>query len=194
MLASLEGSEQTESCDPSYVAKLFDDYSDSFEDSLNSLQYSVPSLIAQKLAQLNQHYYALLDLGSGTGLLGQEVRKNDLSDHIIGLDLSEGMLQLSIEKKCYELLFLCDIIDFLTQLAHDKSKTRQVEEKISSIEKDREKATSTTIIHGVSSLKNMNLFSLYSSSNSDLHDGGGNSIKSIQPSVIAAADVFGILL
>lgn len=45
----------------------------------------------------------VLDLGCGTGLVGEHLAKQGFK-HIIGLDISEGMLQIASNKGCYESL------------------------------------------------------------------------------------------
>ena len=176
MLASLEGS-STENAPSEYVSKLFDDYSASFEDSLTSLQYIVPRLIVDRLQKLNVKYGTILDLGSGTGLLGQEVSQvTDLASLLIGLDLSVKMLEVSMDKKCYHLLASCEITEFLDQMVKDR--TRE-EGKI--IVSDKIDMNINPAIENVNSIHEINLFKTFAGI-------GANMEK--YPSAIAAADVF----
>lgn len=124
MLASLDGSSE-EIAPATYVSRLFDDYSSSFESSLKDLKYTAPSLIVDALRQVHSSYYSVVDLGSGTGLLGDELMKRNLATSVIGLDLSRKMLEVSIPKKCYTLLLACDIMDFLTKMISDKMTYRK---------------------------------------------------------------------
>lgn len=175
MLASLEGS-STENAPPAYVSKLFDDYSVSFEESLSKLQYVVPKLMVDKLQRLNPKYNTILDLGSGTGLLGQEVSQViDLANILIGLDLSVKMLEVSMDKKCYHLLVSCGIVEFLDQMIRDRSR------KEGKIIGNFSGKSISNAIENVDSIKILNLFNTFA----------GSETHTVQyPSAIAAADVF----
>ena len=61
MLASLGGT-SADTAPHAYVSKLFDDYSSSFEESLESLHYVVPSLISDAMQKLNPYYRVIADL------------------------------------------------------------------------------------------------------------------------------------
>ena len=54
----------------------------------------------------------IMDLGSGTGLLGAELVKRGYKN-IDGLDTSQEMLDIAKEKKIYNKLFCCRIRDAL---------------------------------------------------------------------------------
>lgn len=83
-----------------YITRLFDDFSSSFETSLEKLEYHAPSLLTKAIVALNQSSYSVLvDLGCGTGLLGAMLANVSTIDYIIGVDLSKKMLQLAADKK-----------------------------------------------------------------------------------------------
>ena len=111
-------------------------------------------------------------------MLGDEVKKLGLSDNLVGIDLSEKMLQVSLKKGEYSLLIACDILDFLSQMTEDKKKAEVVQ---SSWDWNvvGMKASAILNINGVST---MNLYSLFAY----------DAISSA-PSAIAAADVFGTI-
>lgn len=103
-----------------YVSNLFDRFSKTFERSLDNLNYQVPQLIMQALrwtwwdfgCEPSPHLRAL-DLGAGTGLLGEQLRDWAPRAFLEGLDLSAAMLQQAEKKGCYDLLHHKDICDFL---------------------------------------------------------------------------------
>ena len=119
MLASLlhtKGSDiQALRAPDAYVSKLFDDFSETFEDTLASLSYKAPVLLAQSLIRQSNgvKFSCVLDLGSGTGLFGDEVRRANMTDVLIGVDLSVKMLHISESKGAYDYLFVGEINEFL---------------------------------------------------------------------------------
>lgn len=114
MVATLRG-EELLNTDKDYVAELFDDYSDHFEDDLVfTLHYQVPALLKQELFSYidpDTSFKNVLDLGCGTGLAGVEIHKNCTS--LIGVDLSTKMIEKARDKNIYDQLYATDIIEFL---------------------------------------------------------------------------------
>lgn len=94
-----------------YVRKLFDDYSESFEASLNNLDYRAPQLIMESLSSsLRDSPAVVVDLGCGTGLLGPLFTQDAT---LIGVDLSSKMLYEAEKKAKYDYLVDGDIVKFL---------------------------------------------------------------------------------
>ena len=177
MLASLDGDTSEEIAPATYVSKLFDDYSNSFESSLRDLKYVVPLLITSAIHEFHAHYNTIVDLGSGTGLLGGEVMSKQMSHFLIGIDLSQKMLLKSIDKSCYNLLVSCDILDFLSKMAADKMGNTLKSQQSTSV--SLELLSLSEIVHELQNIQSINLFSLYEGVHSSL------------PSAVVAADVFG---
>jgi predicted TPR repeat methyltransferase len=110
-----------------YITKLFDDFSSSFETSLEKLEYHAPSLLTKAVLSMNQLRYSLLiDLGCGTGLFGSMLSSdtNINIDYSIGVDLSKKMLKLASEKrvndtniKVYSSLYAGPMTQFISSLA-----------------------------------------------------------------------------
>jgi predicted TPR repeat methyltransferase len=93
--------------DPEYVSALFDGYSSRFESELvDVLMYRGHSLVYEALrnaltliGKKPSSVQTILDLGCGTGLLG-ELIANDLPwVAIYGTDLSQRMVDISLERK-----------------------------------------------------------------------------------------------
>lgn len=99
----------------SYITALFDSYADHYDAHLSqSLQYQVPAQMYDLLhhaVHLPSHQWRVLDLGCGTGLCGQYFR--DTASELIGVDLSERMLQVARDKKLYDVLSREDVLSFL---------------------------------------------------------------------------------
>ena len=95
---------------PAFVAGLFDQYAESFETSLvQRLGYCVPdhlfALLGSHCAPLR--FRRAMDLGCGTGLMGERLRP--VTDTLHGLDLSVGMLEQARRKRLYDHLSEGDV-------------------------------------------------------------------------------------
>ncbi|MCM2504508.1 methyltransferase [Aureimonas altamirensis] len=106
-LAALGRAPVPDSPPPAFVANLFDQYADRFETALvQRLSYGVPGLIAQLLEGPGD-LGAVLDLGCGTGLMGEQVRAR--ASRLDGLDLSDRMLSHARQKRIYDTLYHADL-------------------------------------------------------------------------------------
>ncbi|MCA1443053.1 methyltransferase domain-containing protein [Ensifer sp. IC4062] len=112
-LASMGRGETPLKAPDAYVATLFDQHADVFENVLvDQLNYCVPLLVRQRLQALGLGpFQRILDLGCGTGLTGGALR--DMADDITGIDLSENMVEIAHEKDVYETLYVAEAVDFL---------------------------------------------------------------------------------
>ncbi|MBB3999300.1 class I SAM-dependent DNA methyltransferase [Aureimonas pseudogalii] len=98
---------------PRFVAGLFDQYAASFETQLvERLGYRVPETLFAALmeaAGAGARFARALDLGCGTGLMGQRLRP--VSDRLDGIDLSAGMLEKARAKGIYDALTEGDVLE-----------------------------------------------------------------------------------
>jgi len=96
-----------------YVETLFDQHAEAFESILvDQLEYCVPLLVRERIQALTLGpFKKLLDLGCGTGLTGGALR--DICGEMVGLDLSENMVEIAHEKDLYETLYVAEAADFL---------------------------------------------------------------------------------
>ncbi len=96
-----------------YVATLFDQHADVFDNVLvDQLDYCVPLLVRQQIQALQlAPFKRVLDLGCGTGLTGGALR--DMAEDITGVDLSENMVEIAHDKDLYETLYVAEAVDFL---------------------------------------------------------------------------------
>jgi predicted TPR repeat methyltransferase len=97
-----------------YVGRLFDDYAPRFDAHLtDSLAYRAPALISDALdsAAPGRRFAHALDIGCGTGLMGQAVRGR--VDHLTGVDLSPGMIAKARERGLYDALNVGEATAFL---------------------------------------------------------------------------------
>ena len=98
-----------------YVEVLFDNYAINFENSLvNKLEYKIPNKIVEMIVAKNPNIQlgSVLDLGCGTGLIGDEIKK--YCSNLEGVDLSKLMLEKASAKNIYDKLEHQDIVEYLS--------------------------------------------------------------------------------
>jgi len=125
--AALRG-RNTDAPPAKFVQDLFNDFAPNFEETLvKELSYDVPNLICQALKKLHEDdiislpFNRALDLGCGTGLVGQAFKNADqcIVNELHGVDIAEDMIAEAEKKRVYDLLNTVEIIEYLTQ--HDTS-------------------------------------------------------------------------
>jgi predicted TPR repeat methyltransferase len=94
-----------------YVERLFDDYAERFDQALlERLDYSLPEALTEMIfASGNTSFAHAIDLGCGTGLMGERLRK--AVRFLQGFDLSHGMLAKARAKGVYDRLEQADLAD-----------------------------------------------------------------------------------
>ncbi|HUF57758.1 MAG TPA: methyltransferase, partial [Thermohalobaculum sp.] len=112
-LAALGHGATPERAPDAYVRTLFDQQAERFDEVLvERLGYRVPWVMRR---MLERHapgpYRRLLDLGCGTGLVGEAF--SGLAEHVTGVDLSEGMLDRAFDRGVYDDLYVGDVLGFL---------------------------------------------------------------------------------
>jgi predicted TPR repeat methyltransferase len=103
-----------------YVQRLFDQHAPNFDQSLlERLDYRAPELLRAALEEACRkaarpfHFASLLDLGCGTGLSGAAFR--DVTDHMVGMDLSAGMLAEAKAKEIYDRLDEGELVEYVSR-------------------------------------------------------------------------------
>ena len=100
-----------------FVAAHFDKYSGQFDVSLvDRLEYDGPSLIRQQVSAMfspERKKLQVLDLGCGTGLIGETL--TSFKKSLTGIDLSGAMLEKAAERGCYDTLIKNDCLSFLEE-------------------------------------------------------------------------------
>jgi len=97
-----------------HIVGLFDMYAETFDhDLINNLDYQSPRLLAQLIARTVPAGARLdiLDIGCGTGLMGEGLRA--LKRSLTGVDLSPNMLAQARRRDLYDRLIESDIAAFL---------------------------------------------------------------------------------
>lgn len=105
-IAALTGEGTPTATPQQYVRALFDSYADGFDDHLTQvLRYAAPSTLAQGL--LERDWRAALDLGCGTGLMGDYLRPR--VGRLVGVDLSARMVERARERGVYDEVVHADV-------------------------------------------------------------------------------------
>jgi predicted TPR repeat methyltransferase len=114
-LAALGEGEAPTSAPADYVKGLFDQYAGHFDRHLvGVLDYRTPELLAALLrAHPATESGLALDLGCGTGLCAPMLRPQ--ARHLVGVDLSEKMLEKARETGLYDELACADILAWLDE-------------------------------------------------------------------------------
>jgi len=114
MLSALIGA-TTNAPPREYVENLFDKYAGRFESSLvGDLEYYIPRTLTDIVLKKSSKgsLGSVLDLGCGTGLVGEEVKR--FCENLEGIDLSNLMLEQARLKNVYDKLTHSDIIEYLS--------------------------------------------------------------------------------
>jgi predicted TPR repeat methyltransferase len=96
-----------------YVATLFDQHADVFDEILvDDLGYCVPLLLQDLVGRLELGPFdRFLDLGCGTGLTG--LAFSETAQHLTGVDLSERIVELAYDREVYDDLYVGEAVEFL---------------------------------------------------------------------------------
>lgn len=114
-LASMRLGEAPAKAPDAYVATLFDQHAEVFDDILTGqLGYAVPMQLAEIFsAAPNARFARMLDLGCGTGLSGMTL--GPLCEHTTGVDISEKMVDQADERAVYDELYVNEAVHFLEE-------------------------------------------------------------------------------
>ncbi len=115
LLAAYRGKQIPQQCSREYIEQTFDAFANSFDNVLGRLKYSGPQLVQDYLTTLNLTASSLsvLDLGCGTGLVGEKLKP--YARLLVGIDLSQVMLERSRAKQLYHQLHQSDIAAYLRE-------------------------------------------------------------------------------
>lgn len=113
VLASLGDGELPDQAPSDYVKGLFDQYARRFDQHLvDVLGYRTPPLLVEALKTARSATPAdIVDLGCGTGLCGPLLRP--LARRLVGVDLSDGMLERARATGHYDALHAAELVAWL---------------------------------------------------------------------------------
>jgi predicted TPR repeat methyltransferase len=85
------------------LASRYDEWAEDYEDDMLSLGYAIPAVAAGFVGRYVPFGGTVLDAGAGTGLFGSILRVLGYED-LVGIDISERMLEKAGEKDAYHRL------------------------------------------------------------------------------------------
>ncbi|MBQ7633790.1 MAG: methyltransferase domain-containing protein [Alphaproteobacteria bacterium] len=114
---ALTNGKAMQNSDADFIRETFNSFAPEFETTLTDLEYQAPKLIMEALEKnLKKSIfkkYHILDLGCGTGLCGQAIKPFASSRGLIGVDLSDKMLEIAEQKEVYAQLICDDICHYM---------------------------------------------------------------------------------
>lgn len=115
MLAAVTGENAPDRCTDDYIRQEFnEDFANSFDSQLSRLGYQSPQLVDEALQALpNRTDLSVLDAGCGTGLCAPILRP--LSQHLVGVDLSQPMLEHARKRNDYDELLAAEITSYMLE-------------------------------------------------------------------------------
>jgi predicted TPR repeat methyltransferase len=95
--------------DPREVADRYDGWAPSYDEDLAAWSYQAPATVADIVLTRQPSAGSLLDVGCGTGLVGQALRARGFAGRILGLDISQESLEVARRNGAYDALDPADL-------------------------------------------------------------------------------------
>jgi predicted TPR repeat methyltransferase len=114
MLAACSGKDVPHRAPDAFVAAEFDRFADTFDQTLDQLEYRAPALLAKALHRIAGEPRGELDIvdaGCGTGQLAQHLRP--YARRLVAVDLSPKMLEKAARRALYDQTSLAELAAFL---------------------------------------------------------------------------------
>lgn len=111
LLAAIEGTNIPDRAPVNYLHRMFENFAAHYDFVLKSLCNAGPDLIGKAMASIDlptDNSLNILDAGCGTGLCGPLLRP--YARRLLGIDLSESMLEQARNRGCYDELRCGDML------------------------------------------------------------------------------------
>jgi predicted TPR repeat methyltransferase len=95
--------------DPREVAHRYDDWAKAYDDDLSAWSYQAPDRVAETLVVHHPEARSVLDVGCGTGLVGQALRARGFTGALRGLDISQSSLEVARRRGAYDSVDQADL-------------------------------------------------------------------------------------
>ena len=105
---------QQDPSDARAVAERYDAWAQGYDEDLTSWSYQAPAVVAETVLAHRPSARSVLDVGCGTGLVGQALRARGLAGRLVGLDLSQSSLEVARDRGAYDSLECTDLQQGLT--------------------------------------------------------------------------------
>ena len=111
-----------------YIRSLFDEYAATFDKALvQGLNYSAPEKLFEVVTELSaksgiKNFKTVMDVGCGTGLCGPLFK--NMSETLIGVDLSSEMIEYARAREVYDELYVEEITESLGRFSDKKDKAK----------------------------------------------------------------------
>ena len=104
-----------------YAKGLFDHYAENFDQHLlGNLEYKTPFEIVENIKSIDNFTpQKILDLGCGTGLFGKAIKEVFKDAELVGVDISEKMLDIARKTGLYNKLKSMDINKYISRGSKD---------------------------------------------------------------------------
>ncbi|WIV95786.1 tetratricopeptide repeat protein [Kinneretia aquatilis] len=116
LIAACGGEARHTRASDGYVKDVFDRFSESFDTVLAGLDYRAPAQAGELIAELlgePQAELQVLDAGCGTGLCAPYLKP--YARHLLGMDLSQGMLDKAAQRQAYDHLEQAELSAYLAE-------------------------------------------------------------------------------
>ena len=97
------------SSDPTAVTDRYDDWAEAYDEDLTAWSYQAPAVVAETVVSRHPEAASILDVGCGTGLVGQALRSRGFAGEIRGLDISEASLEIAQRSGAYASVARADL-------------------------------------------------------------------------------------
>ncbi|MGC1521946.1 MAG: tetratricopeptide repeat protein [Steroidobacteraceae bacterium] len=114
MAAALTGKDVPPRASDAYVKKVFDEFAESFDHTLKTLDYRAPQMLAEALSaepEYQRGHARVLDAGCGTGLCAPLFRSS--ARVLVGVDLSPAMQEKARARGLYDELYVMELCKFM---------------------------------------------------------------------------------
>lgn len=95
--------------DPREVTDRYDAWAERYDDELATWSYQAPAVVAEIVMSRQPDPSSVLDVGCGTGLVGQQLRARGCAARIAGLDISPTSLRVARTSGAYDALGAADL-------------------------------------------------------------------------------------
>ena len=115
---AVEGLADQHANDSGKIRSLYDEWASSYEADIAQWGYEAPVVAAQLLAKYGSPEAEIIDVGCGTGLVGEALSAAGFHD-VVGIDTSSASLDIAATSGFYRALDEHDLTDLPTSLPED---------------------------------------------------------------------------